>query len=78
LTEVFKFGPETMAFQTVKAPILDDTLKLVADYHEQLNRINTAFATASKDLRDRYVRDQAKLISDTNTKLAAFFVDKAK
>jgi len=76
LTEVFKLGPKTMVFQTVKAPILDATMKLVADYQEQIRTLHTGFAKDSKDLQDRYNRDYDKLVSDTNTKLAAFFVNK--
>jgi hypothetical protein len=78
LPEVFILGPEQMTFQKVKAPILDSTLKLVANYQEQLRTLHTCFAKDSKDLQARYNRDYDKLVSDTNTKLAAFFVDKAK
>jgi hypothetical protein len=78
MAEVFILGPEQMTFQTVKAPILDSTLKLAADYQDKLHTLRTGFAKDSKDLQARYGRDYDKLVSDTNTKLAAFFVDKAK
>ena len=78
MTEVFILGPELMTFQKVKAPILDSTLKLVTDYQDKLSTLRTGFTKDSKDLQDRYNRDYAKLVSDTNTKLSAFFVDKIK
>jgi len=78
LVEVFKLGPKQMVFQTVKAPILDATMKLVTDYQEQIRTLHSGFAKESNDLQDRYNRDYAKLVSDTNTKLAEFFVDKTK
>jgi hypothetical protein len=76
MTEVFILGPEQMTFQTTKAPILDDTLKLVASYQSSLRALHTGFAKDAKDLQDRYNTEYNKLVSDTNTKLSAFFVDK--
>ena len=76
MVEVFKLGPEHLTFQAAKAPILDDTLKLIAAYQEKLRILHTDFAKDAKDLQDRYNNAYNKLVSDTNTKLAAFFVDK--
>ena len=76
MVEVFILGPEQMAFQTTKAPILDDTLKLIASYQDNLRALHTGFAKDTKELQDRYNREYNKLVSDTNTKLSAFFVDK--
>lgn len=76
MIEVFILGPEQMAFQTVKAPILDATTKLVADYQSKLRTLQADFTKDAKELQDRYNRAYSNLVSDTNTKLSAFFVDK--
>ena len=69
MSEKFKVGPEHMIFNLIKAPVLEETLKVVATYQSKLSELQSTFAAESKVLQERYARSYQTLVKDTTEQL---------